>query len=389
VIRTLTAGVIVADPQFREAIRTSLRSFGVNLAFVVSDAAGETDKLANTDPDVLVLDFGRTSAHVVMAELKTIARAPAVIGAHTSGDPEIILAALRAGAREFVYPPLNETALKNALEIIASERTLRGARRRSGKAIGFLSASGGCGATTVAAHVAAELRRITESDVTLADFDLAAGMAALWLRAGGSYSVLDVVNNLARLDLSLWKGIVSTVQPHLDVLAAPADIPLGELPPPQRFADVLRFARSACDWLVADLGQGFGPLSATLASGLDALYLVTSTEVTALYQARRILRAVVESGFQKERLKLVIGRLQKDSGFGPQDLEKMLAFPVEFVFPEDRREVAEAHADGRLVLAGCELGRRLTQLASAIAGKPVDEARPSKFSLFRFRAQEA
>jgi Flp pilus assembly CpaE family ATPase len=266
---------------------------------------------------------------------------------------------------------------------------LRESRKRSGKAIGFLSASGSCGATTIACHVAAELRRVAECDVTVTDFDLSGGMAGFWFRANGPYSVLDAVNNLARLDLSFWKGIVSTVQPRLDVLAAPSHIPLGDLPSPRRLADVLRFARASCEWVVADLGQGMGPLAATLAPDLDALYLVTCAEIAALYQTRRIIRALVDSGFRREAIKLVVSRVRKGQPFGQHEIEKLLAFPVELVLPEDDQEVGEAHAGGRLVSPKCELGKRMLQMAAAIAGKPVQESRPSRFSPFRFRAQEA
>jgi len=63
---------------------------------------------------------------------------------------------------------------------------------RSGKTIGLLSAQGGCGATMIACHLAAELRRITTASVLAADFDPTSGMLGFWLRADPSRSVLDV-----------------------------------------------------------------------------------------------------------------------------------------------------------------------------------------------------
>jgi Flp pilus assembly CpaE family ATPase len=74
---------------------------------------------------------------------------------------------------------------------------------------------------------AAELRRSGAGRVGLLDFDLAGGMAGLWFGVDGGYSILDAVHNLGSMDASLWKGLVSAVQPELDVLGAPAGIPLG------------------------------------------------------------------------------------------------------------------------------------------------------------------
>ena len=76
---------------------------------------------------------------------------------------------------EYLFPPLQET-LRKALEKRSPERGRRRERvqgRRQG--MGFVSAKGGCGATTLVCHVAVELGRQNQK-VLLADLDLDAGM---------------------------------------------------------------------------------------------------------------------------------------------------------------------------------------------------------------------
>jgi pilus assembly protein CpaE len=387
VIRALTVGIVVADPDFREALASSFRRLAVQVAFAVADPVAEVNKLENTNPDVLVLDFGRPGAVALMAELKRVPNPPAVIAAHLKGDPNIILIALRAGAREFIYSPVNERALAEVIDKIAGERMLQEARRHKSTAVGFVSASGGCGATMLACHVAAELRRLLPVDVLAADFDVAAGLLGFWMRAAGPYSVLDAVQNLSRLDLSLWKGIVNTVQPRLDVLRAPGEAPVSELPGPRRFAEVLSFARAGYHWVVVDLGIGLGPMQVQLLPELEAVCLVSTPDVTSLYHAKRILRRLDEFKVGRDRRKIVIARARKDETLDMQDLEKLLGAPVDMVLPEDPREIAAAHADNRLVSAKSDLGKRMSQLAARFAGKEADPPKPSKFSLFRSRAE--
>jgi Flp pilus assembly CpaE family ATPase len=67
----------------------------------------------------------------------------------------------------------------------------------------------------------------------------------------------------------------------------------------------------------------------------------------------------------------------------------MVGLPVEGIFPSDSLEIVEAHASGRLMSPKCDFGRRIAQLAAKLTGKTVVEPRPSKFSLFRFKTQEA
>jgi pilus assembly protein CpaE len=183
--------------------------------------------------------------------------------------------------------------------------------------------------------------------------------------------------------------MVHSSQPHLDVICAPSEIPLGELPRAENLTTVLRYARAHYDWVVADLGQGLSPLSMALIPELDILYLVTTPEAAPLYQARRIVQKLLSSECTRESPRLVVNRVRKEFSQGSGDFEKLFTIPIEGYLPDDYNEIVEAHSDGRLASRGSELGRRLGQLAAKIAGKP-EERREPRFSLFRqFRARPA
>jgi pilus assembly protein CpaE len=388
--RALGVGIVIADPALRHAVVDCLNHLRVRIAFAISPAAGDVSATEYSNPDVLVLDFGHRSAFEILATTKSLSSPPPVIAAHVSADPDLLLAAVRAGAREFLYPPISVETVASALDKIADELLLKAPLHRAGKAIGFLSAEGGCGATTVACRVAAELCRITSTRVLAADFDLLAGMVGFWLRADSAYSLLDVIRNLPRMDLSLWKGMVHSVQPHLDVIGAPAEIPVGELPTEASFTTVLRYACANYDWVVADLGQGLSPLSMALIPDLDTLYLVTTPEVAPLYQACRIFNKLLSRQCTRESPRLVVNRVRKEYAQESKDIEKLLAVPIEAYLPEDYHAIVEAHSEGRLVSPRSDLGGRLAQLAASIAGQQPEERRESRFSFLRqFRARAA
>ena len=354
-----------------------------------SSTSGPGRQMEATKPDLLVLDFGRPGMPSVMAEIKSLEAPVAVIAVHQLGEADAILAALRLGAREFLWPPLNEKALRDAVRSIEAEKQQREIQRQAATEVGFLAATGGCGATTIACHVAAELRRSGAGQVGLLDFDLAAGMAGFWFGAGTNYSVLDAVHNLGRMDTSLWKGLVSAVQPQLDVLAAPAEIPLSGLPGSRGFAGVLTYARCQYDWVLADLGANLTSLSAALLEEVDSVFLVATPEVASLLQTRRITQKLVQLGYPKEKLKVLVNRVQKDQQVSMVELKNMIGLPVEAVFPSDSAEIAEAHASGRLMAPKSDFGKRIAQFSAKLTGKPVEETKPSRFSMFRQRAQEA
>lgn len=385
----ISAGIIVTDPEFRRQIVECLTELGVRIEFAVEDTAGHAHQMASTNPDLLVLDFSRPGMPAVMAELKSLEAPVAVIAVHHLGEADAILTALRLGAREFLWPPLNERALRDAVRSIEAEKVQREAKRQAATVVGFLAATGGCGATTIACHVAAELRRSGAGQIGLLDFDLAAGMAGFWFGAGGNYSALDAVHHLGRMDASLWKGLVSAVQPQLEVLAAPAEIPLGGLPGVRGFAGVLSYARSQYDWVVADLGASLTSLSVALLEDIDSVYLVATPEVSSLLQTRRMVQRLIQLEYPKEKLKVLVSRVEKGQVVYPDDLKSMIGLAVEAVFPSDIQEVADAHTSGRLMAPKSDFGKRIAQLSARLSGKAVEETKASRFSLFRARAQEA
>ncbi|HXN45185.1 MAG TPA: hypothetical protein VN893_00995 [Bryobacteraceae bacterium] len=385
----ISAGIIVTAPEFRRQIVDSLKSMGVRIEFAVESIAGQAHLTASTNPDLLVLDFSQPGMPGVMAEIRSLEAPVAVIAVHHLGEAESILTALRLGAREFLWPPLNEKALAGAVRSIEAEKTRRDARRQAATSVGFLAPAGGCGATTIACHLAADLRRSGAGQVGLLDFDLAAGMAGFWFGTAANYSVLDAVHNLGRMDTSLWKGLVSAVQPQLDVLAAPAEIPLGGLPGARDFAGVLTYARCQYDWIVADLGSNLTAVSVALIEGLDALYLVTTPDVSSLLQTRRIAQKLIHLDYPKEKMKILVSRVQKGQVVYPDDLKNMIGLPVEAAFPSDNQEIAEAHASGRLMAPKSDFGKRIAQLSATLTGKTIEETKPSRFSMFRLRSQEA
>ena len=365
-----------------------LQSLGVRIEFDQDDVSSVAHAPL---PDLLVLDFSQPGVPAVMAGLKTAEAPVAVIAAHGLREPEAILTAMRLGAREFLSPPLNESALADVVRSIDNEKTQREARRRMAKAAGFLAATGGCGASVIACHVAADLRRSGAGRIGLIDFDLASGMAGFWFGSDGAYSVVDTMHNLSCMDATLWKTFVFNPQPRLDVLAAPAAIPLVAWPGARSFAGVLSYARSQYDWVVADLGAHLTPVSLALVEELDTLFLVATPEVASLLQARRIVQKLLQLNCPREKVKLLVSRVQPGQAVSAEELKSMMGLPVEGFFPSDSLEIANAHASGRLIAPNSDFGKRITQLSAIMSGKTVEEmeTKPSRFAMFRLRAQEA
>lgn len=310
----LVAGVVIANPDVRQEVIGCLRELLVRVP--IDDAQfGELNTLVErinlVRPDVLVVEIGGLGERTeeTLRTLKSCASNPDIIVVDSVAQPMLIIAAMRGGAMEYLYPPF-DNRLRTALQRVWVNRGIQNPEQHAGKTLGFLSVKGGCGATTIACHLAREFQRQTERRILLADLDLDSGMIQFLMKTDSPYSVLDAVTNVHRLDACFWKALVSNGTPRLEVITAPARGPAGpveEIP----FRHVLRFTRSQYDWILADLGRGLNPVSLSLLGEIDECFLVTTPDVPALYKAKHLMATLVEGGYRRDHLRVIVNRDRK------------------------------------------------------------------------------
>ena len=351
----------------------------------VNDISTFIDRLERIRPDVVLVDISTWTQPLesLVAQIRNATGDPMIVAVNTSADADVILSALRGGVNEYLYPPLQDT-LRKALEKRAIERGRRrdGATGHNGKSFGFFSAKGGCGATTLACHVASELGRAKQK-VLLADLDLDAGMVAFITKTKAVYSILDAVNNLHRLDISYWKALVSNGIPGVEIVSSPMALASKTQPNDAQIRNVLAFAKPHYDWTVVDLGRSLSRIGMAAMEEIDEACLVTTLEVPALHQSKQIIQTLLDSGYGKNRIRLILNRSPKRLDITVGELEKMLGVPIFAMIPNDYPELYETYAEGRMLNRASELGKHMTRLAQKLSGIEEEKQTGKKrFGLF-------
>jgi len=317
----------------------------------------------------------------VVGRIKATSVDPMVIALHNTAEPELILSALRAGAHEFLHPPLKAN-LQQALERKSLERNKTRERlKQKGKVVGFLSAKGGCGATTIACHTAAQLGR-QDKRVLLADLDLDAGMIRFLMKSKSPYSVLDALNNLHRLDASYWNALISNGLPGLEIIAAPQALASKQQPNQEQMQNMLTFCRGQYDFTIVDLGRSLNLTAMNSLEEIDETYLVTTLDVPALHQSKQIIQTLSGVGYGRERLRLVLNRMPQRLDVTPDELEKMMSLPVFATLPNDYPSLYESYSEGSLLPPNSRLGKELNRMAMKVGGIEEEKGGKKKFSLF-------
>jgi len=357
----------------------------------VGDVSNFLDRLERMRPDVVLVDISgwREPLEGLVSSIRAVTGDPMIIALNTAADPSAILSSLRAGINEYLFPPLEEP-LRRALEKRSAERSRKrdGATKGSGKSMAFVSAKGGCGATTLVTHVAQELGR-QNLKVLLADLDLDAGMVGFITKTKSVFSLLDAVNNIHRLDISYWKAIVSNGIPNVEILSSPLALATKAQPKDEQIRHVLAFARPHYDWTLVDLGRSLSRMAMAALEETDEVCLITTLEVPALHQSKQIIQTLLDTGYGKSRIRMVLNRAPKRLDITPNELEKMLGVPIFAMVPNDYPELYETYAEGRMLNPGSELGKQMAKLAAKLASIKEDAAESSgggtpkkKFSLF-------
>lgn len=382
----LTVGLVIETKELWDEVHSALQDLPVRLLIEqheLGDLVEFLDKVERLRPEVMILEVMklREPMEHVVGRIKSGSVDPMVIALHNTAEPELILSALRAGAHEFLHPPL-KTNLQQALERKSLDRNKTRERlKQKGKVIGFLSAKGGCGATTIACHTAAELGR-HDKNVLLADMDLDAGMIRFLMKTKSPYSVLDALNNLHRLDQSYWNALISNGMPGLEIISAPQALVSKQQPNQEQMQNMLTFVRGQYDFSIVDLGRSLNLTAMNALDEIDETYLVTTLDVPALHQSKQIIQTLTSVGYGRERLRLVLNRMPQRLDVTPDELEKMMSLPVFATLPNDYPSLYESYSEGSLLPANSRLGKELNRMALKVAGIQEEKGGKKKFSLF-------
>ncbi len=144
----LSLAIAISTSELWEEVSSCLQQLPVRVVYEqagVEDPASFLEKIERSAPDVVLLDVRNSSETLpeLIRQIRSCSSQPEVVAVSATSNPEEILGAIRAGAREFVYPPCTPS-LQQALERLSGERQKTAETTRpGGRTVGVVSAKGG------------------------------------------------------------------------------------------------------------------------------------------------------------------------------------------------------------------------------------------------------
>ncbi len=334
--------------------------------------SGPTDTILRQIQDrraeIVVVDISSENAQRAIKTIELIQANTLQLAIFANGSmqqPATIVAAMRAGAGEYIDRDAGSEALLEALTRFSANRAR--ARGGAGKAriFTFISAKGGAGATTAAVNTALALQQ-AHGDVVLVDF-APVGHAQLHLNLRPSFGVPDALENLHRLDASLLDGLMTTARDGLHLLAGPQQ-PYQSIPTPAELARLFDVLVNHYRYVVIDVSSRLDPTTRLLSDLSNAVLMVAQTDVVSLWSAGRI-HGFLEEGGGHNRLRLVLNRYKKIPGLSDEDIEHSTRCKVLWKLPNAFHAISPAIDNGSPVVVqeGQEISRAFRSLARALA----------------------
>jgi len=382
--------VIVADDAEQRAVLQVLVD-GTSVARAVHSCASfpvaATDpvmrRVQSARPDVVLIDISTANSQFALRAIELLHQElpdSAIFAIGSMAQPQIIVNAMRSGAREFIERPTTTTDLLEAFVRLTTAQRKGHKEGTRGKVFSVVNAKWGSGATTIAVNLALALQA-AHGQTALVDL-APLGHAALHMNLKPLFSVADALRNLHRLDSSLLESFMTRHRDGLQLLAG-TNAPVPVEPSTAEFARLFDMLVGHFRYVVVDASSRLDATTRLVCNLSETVLLVACADVASLWRASRVQQYIGETG-GRERLRLVLNRFRKIPGFSEADAEAAAGVKLLWKVPNQYFAVSAAIDRGIPLMqqTHTEIALSFTGLATLLTEND-DEVKRTAWSLFK------
>jgi pilus assembly protein CpaE len=304
-------------------------------------------------PVLVVVDLSRNpeKAFHVAQEIKF--NLPTVHLVMTSPDatPETILRAMRSGAEEFFPQPFNWPEVFQSLERFRNKVALHSAAKvEHGRIITVFSNKGGVGSTTVTTNLSVFLAVQKQLSTCLVDLVLQFGSVTSFLNLEPTYTILDLVRNIKKIDPLVLDGSLVKHASGVRVLAEPFNAEDARRIKPSDIEEILNTLVQSFKVVVIDSPKEFDETSFVALDKAHLILFVTEMDVPSLKSAHRAFELFDRMQIYPNKIRLVLNRYVKNKLMSLESVEKTLGIKVFWTLPNDYPTAIAALNQGLSIL---------------------------------------
>jgi pilus assembly protein CpaE len=344
---------------------------------------------AEIDATIVIFSSNADSQINYLQRQSREAEHPALLALLRDRSYSMMRNALRAGAEEVLFSPLDQTEAACALLKISEARNPLDLTSPGGMVLSVASITGGIGVTSVTANLALALSYSLRKKVALVDLDLQSGDLGFALNLEPERTIVDIADHSRKLDSIVLESVLTRHPSGLYLLAAPKRIEESERIGVLEVSVILDLMRQLFDVVLVDCG---GPIDEVLVTAWERsehlLYIVDQT-LNSVRGARRFFNLFGKLGLPAVNPHLLVNRFSSACSIGEEQITRTLGRPIYACVPRDDSALQHAVTGGKprnswKVAPNGALSRSLQDLARKLSGA-TDEtpgAEPKRAGIF-------
>lgn len=386
--------VALVDP--KDSSRESLKStlLGMDIVWLEAECSRYeffADVVGQTNPDIGIVSLDSDPDKAIRLIQDVHERSPecSILVVSGSTDGQLILRAMRAGAKEFLTQPIGLQELVSALERIGLQRFGKGdSKGRGCKVITVCGATGGVGSTSLAVNLGCILASNEQNNVALIDLDLALGDSDVFLDTIPDYTLLDVAQNIKRLDFNLLKRSLTRHSSGLYLLPRPVQLQDESPISPDDLQRVIGLMKATFTHLIIDCSKGYSALDMLAMREANINLMTIQLDLPCLRNVVRLMMSFSEIDGLKEKTKVIVNRVGLDNGeISLKKAQETVGSEIFWQIPNEYRVMVEVRNNGVPLIEQAPragITQALIGLAEALSGDAAKRNTAGKAGLGRW-----
>ncbi len=367
--------VVDSDPSTRSHLVKLLDDFVfIDLIGEFDNVIAAYDVVVQARPFIVLVDLTDNVdlGLDTIEKIQNLNRNIVILASAEKADANLVIQAMRVGAREFLIKPIVRADLQKALarakDVLKSDDDVV-----DGQIISVFSNKGGIGKTTLATNLALQLSEVTGEKVCIVDLNLQMGDVATFLDINPSFDIAYVVTHLSKLDESfLHSSLERYKNKDLYILSDPPDIEQGEEISADDINVLLNFLKTMFGYIIIDTSNNFDIKTLTCLDVSDQIFLVLMINLPSIRNAQKCLSLFKRLEYDKTKVKLIINRYIEDDEITVEDVEEALDNDIYWKVPNAYFPIMSSINKGIPVSQASpdlDISQNFVELAEKISGK--------------------
>lgn len=250
------------------------------------EGAIETYK-ANPTPNLIIVETSLPTEDIPralerLAEVCDAATRLIVLG-HVN-DVVLYRELIRSGVSEYIVLPTSAQAIVSVItELFATEGAAP-----IGRTIGFISAKGGSGGSTISHNVGWAISQSLRQDVLILDLDFAFGTAGLNFNQDPPHGIADAIGASQKMDQTLLDRLSSKAANHVSLLTAPVVLEKTFDFEERDFEQIIELSQKSTPVVILDIPHIWSSWVRHTIATIDEIIIVAEPDLANLRNAKNL-----------------------------------------------------------------------------------------------------